>query len=276
MKDNVGIILIIAIIIIIIVTKGSIFKHNGLHPLVTENTSSSGENIYSSGSNYDQAPLDYKDRVWISSISDRETFDERVYIDTNLDTNEIVNITGWKLRSTVTGNEFVIGGAAIIPHVGVRDQTPIIISRGARIIISDYTSPINTSFRLNKCTGFFSEGRNFEPALHNKCPAIIDDTTSNVPNLTDECLDYIDTLPRCEVPKERDFWETLGASCKNYLLRNVNYESCVTAHKNDSDFFETEWRIYPAQPKILWRDRHEKIQLIDRYGRVVDTVEYNQ
>jgi hypothetical protein len=185
-----------------------------------------------------------------------------------------LNITGWKIQSTISNNEQVIGGAANLPHSGASTDKEVVLPTNGRVVLSQITSPIGYSFRVNKCTGYFGQASSFLPNLNRNCPL----AKNNAPQLSNgfnsACLDYIDRIPSCTVPQESDIPETINLVCKNYLLTQINYDSCVAHHKNDVDFYSNEWRLYPKTVKLNWLERHESLQLLDSTGRVVDTYTY--
>lgn len=217
----------------------------------------------------------YKDKIKIRGIRNPESFREYITLSSSLGSGEQVAISGWKLQSLVTGSYVIIGGAANNPIVGRKDESPIFISRNSRVIISQGNSPINTSFRVNKCSGYLEQKHNFYPAISNfNCPAPIESAPSYSRIFDNECLDYIESLPICEEPRERDIPETISLACENYVKTNINYESCVINHRNDPDFYTSEWRVYIPTRGIFWLEKRDRIQLIDNSGRVVDTIDY--
>lgn len=216
----------------------------------------------------------YADKVHISDTLSRGTFYEMVILSAdNLQQNEQVTISGWHLHSTVTGSDVAIGLGSNLPSPGVHGTTPITLTNGAVVYVAQSLSPIGTSFRLNKCVGYFSENRNFDPPIHTNCPNVSEDFTAEQ-TLTNDCLNFINSQPLCHEPSGREIPETIGASCRAYIDDNMNYNSCVLNHRIDTDFFKNEWRVYLGQPRILWRDIREHIQLLDQNGRVVDSVSY--
>mgnify|MGYP001587682543 FL=1 len=296
MNSNfVGILIIIAIIVIGVATGGDIFRGgNGMNATSTSRNAGQGDVRGDSGStsNGNSATGDsttggyfgnqarnpnasiYEGKISINNINNGGTFNEYAVLSTDLDDNESVVITGWKLKSTVTGREIVIGGAANIPIVGVRDQSPITLPTNAEVIVSTGFSPIGTSFRINKCAGFLEERKNFSPSIWTRCPATIDDVPPLSRTINDICLDYIENLPRCEIPGERDFPDNLTNACETFLKTKVDYENCVVNHVGDPDFLEPEWRVYTGLGGIWGREKRENIQLLDNSGKVVDTYGY--
>jgi hypothetical protein len=75
-----------------------------------------------------------------------------------------VSITGWSLE--IGERRFTLGGASSIPkHGAINDESPIVLSDRASIIVSSGESPIGVSFRENMCTPFFGKYQGFEPQL---------------------------------------------------------------------------------------------------------------
>lgn len=276
--NAVGILIIIAIIVIGVVTGGDIFRGGGIDTASNDNSAASNLDSVTGASAGGQTRNPnasiHEDKVSINNINNPGTFNEYAALSANLNDNETVMITGWKLRSTVTGREIVIGGAANVPIVGVRDQSPISLPANAEVIVSTGISPIGTSFRINKCAGFLEEKKNFQPSIWTHCPSAIDHAPPLSGVINDVCLDYIEDLPRCKIPKERDFPDNLTNACETFLKTKVNYENCVINHVADSDFLESEWRVYTGLGGIWGREKRENIQLLDNSGKVVDTYSY--
>jgi hypothetical protein len=214
----------------------------------------------------------YRDKVRIDRVNDPETFNEYIVLSTRLNRNETVPITGWKVRSIVTGSELVVGGAASIPYVDTRVNDPVNVRAGDRIFLYQGKSPIGTSFRTNFCMAYLEDRNRFTPSLSTwECPDL---SESVYRPLTDACLDYIDTLPRCTTMRERNIPEDVSISCKNYVLQNANYNTCVEDYRNDPEFFQNDVRLYSNKPKIMWKEENDYLLLLDQFGNIVDSYEY--
>lgn len=283
MSDNAkGILIIVAIILLAIITGGDVF--NG--PVVREKNSSDPDSSYSSSnsstgsssnnSSSDSTSSNYQDKVKITRVNKPGTLEEYVTLTARLNRGESLTLTGWKLRSAVTGSEIVIGTAANIPIEGIQaNQAIVLTDKNSKIIVDQNKSPIGMSFRLNKCIGYLDENDRFDPTLPRDCP-LEEDLPALSRTIDDDCLDFIENLPRCESPKSRelDREEELSGSCQRYIETNLNYTACMIKHRNDVDFLLPEWRYYAGKVKILWREERDKIELIDNTGRTVDVYSY--
>jgi len=205
---------------------------------------------------------------------------EYISIYTDLDKNESINITGWYLKSETTGYYALVDKASLLPFPFAKTESNVVLNRGDRVYLIKGFSPIGISFRTNKCTGYFEENRTFSPNLSLQCPLAIDENLpkfSSVYDRNDECLDLIENVSRCTTRDSRftrDLPDTVLSTCKEYLTTQINYNSCVANHFDDTDFPGNEYYIYLNKFGPLWREKREKINLYDQNNLVVDTIEY--
>lgn len=185
-----------------------------------------------------------------------------------------IQISGWTLKSAVTGKSATIGNGVYLPIAGrVNPEQTISLAPGGRAFLTTGRSPKGYSFRLNMCTGYFEEFQDFSPWLPLNCPY---PKNENLPvGLTDACMDYIEKFGRCDAatgPLPLSF--SNDPLCQEYVGENINYGACVDTHKSDPDFYSTEWRVYLGRDQELWKSERETILLLDENGKVVDTVAY--
>lgn len=218
------------------------------------------------------------DASWISGLGSNDPNREFISLYTYLNDGEKVNITGWYLKSEVTGYFAVIGKASLLPFPFTKNDSDIILQKGDRAYITKGFSPIGISFRTNMCTGYFEENTEFVPGLELACPRAIDEklpTFSSVYDRNDECIRVIENIPRCTTRNGqyfRDLPDTVPSSCRSYIETNVNYNACVAKHFGDTKFPGNEYRIYLNKFGPLWRTSREKINLHDSSGLIVDTI----
>jgi hypothetical protein len=218
----------------------------------------------------------------ISYVNSPDPNQEYITLYTNIDSKEKINITGWKLISTRSGNWVRIGGASTTPKPFVQNNKDVVLGQGDMAFIIKGFSPIGISFRSNKCTGYFGENRQFYPYINMQCPLA---KTEKLPKFSsnldreDECLDLIDRIPACTTPFNRtninNLPDTVTDSCKNYLQTKVNYDSCVANHIGDTDFPGREWYVYLQVFGPLWRSKREHIDLLDNNGLIVSSIDIN-
>ncbi len=191
-------------------------------------------------------------------------------------TDEKIHISDWVLKSAMTGVQIQIGEASKLPYSSrVNKEYPVFVSNGDKIIIVSGRSPLGVSFQVNKCSGYLEQFQDFEPSLSKKCPLIEDEDLPRAgPNaFDDDCWDYIERLSRCETPID-DLPLDMQHECRVYLTTEVNYNACVDTHKNDSDFYQPEWRIFLDRDNELWKKKREIIELLDDDGKLADVCNY--
>lgn len=177
-------------------------------------------------------------------------------------------------------------GTYVVSPRGNNQKEPIELRAGETAYIITGESPdaypvlLNTSFKINKCTGYFSETFRFTPSLSRSgCP----DPEAEAAGLIfdDDCYDFIERLGRCRDPlrtSERRvrLEEELTNQCRAFLDDAFDYDGCVARHRHDEDFLGDTWYIYLGRPdRELWADRRETITLYDREGKIVDQVSYD-
>jgi hypothetical protein len=184
-----------------------------------------------------------------------------------------VDITGWKLRSVISGKGATIGQAAKLPYSAqVNIESRVVLASGETAYITTGRSPIGTSFRTNTCTGYFEQFQDFTPALPRQCPAPEDELDFYAQVLPDICINFIEGLPRCEMEIAPPV--DLPPVCNQFLTERLNYNTCVQNHKNDRDFYGRDWRLFLGRNEVLWKERRESIILLDAIDNIVDTYSY--
>ena len=195
---------------------------------------------------------------------------EYVEIQASKDNKNPLNISGWKLKGKI-GLDVAIGQGTILYVPGqANPQQVIVLKPGEKAIIVTGLSSLGTSFKLNKCAGYFEQFQDFTPRLPRECPLAEDEDLPN--NLKDACLDFIERIGRCEVVESIP--PAMDQTCQNYVSTKISYKSCVEAHKNDTDFYKPEWRIYLGRGEELWKRSREVIVLTDQNGKIVDSKSY--
>ncbi len=225
----------------------------------------------------------YYGKVRMSGIAYRNAEDpnqEYISLYTNLQTTETIKITGWYFKSELTGNFAYIPKASLLPFPFTKSETDVSLQQGDTVYITKGFSPIGISFRTNSCTGYFNENRTFYPQLSQQCPLVRDEklpTFSSNIDKQEECENIINQIPRCTTRNGEylyDLPDTVETSCKNYIQVKVGYNACVATHFGDTSFPGNEYRLFLNHFGPLWRTTHDKINLHDENGLVVDTTTY--
>lgn len=202
----------------------------------------------------------------------RESDPQKEYIEiqASKENKNPLNITGWTVGGKI-GLNIAIGRGAILYLPGQNNpQQDIVLKPGEKAIIVTGMSQLGTSFRLNKCAGYFEQFQDFTPRLPRECPLAEDENLPN--NLKDACLDFIEKIGRCEVAEFLP--PSMDQTCQGYISTKISYKSCVEIHKNDADFYKPEWRIYLGRKEELWKRSRETITLTDQNGKTIDSKSY--
>lgn len=187
-----------------------------------------------------------------------------------------VNVSGWTLTSDVTNSVVTIPRGTEMPISGIVNASQdIVITPGKRAFLISGSSPIGASFRENKCIGYFSTFQQFNPSLPQNCPTPSDELSNyyGAGYLRDSaCIEHVNKLSRCQVALSPPV--TASNACQNFMIQYLNYNGCVTAHKNDPDFKGDAWRIYLGRTSPMWKTKYEIVKLLDKDGKTVDAFSY--
>jgi hypothetical protein len=213
---------------------------------------------------------------YVSGAGSSNPDDEYVELSVAQNANVPVDLTGWTIESEATGAAAVIPKGTEIPTSGIVNAAQdIVLTPGENAVLISGQSPIGASFRENKCIGYFSTFQTFFPSLPQNCPSPSDELDSfyGADYIRDEiCVDYAKTLSRCEVAITPPVGAT--SACQSFIAKYLNYNGCITAHQNDSDFEGDTWRIYLGRSNSMWRTQNEVVKLLDASGNTVDEFSY--
>lgn len=187
-----------------------------------------------------------------------------------------IDISGWKIKSGATGVAASIPLGTKVPRSGIINPIqPIVLQPGDMAIISSGRSPIGASFLENTCTGYFTQYQSFSPTLPRVCPIPYNELKKFYGQnyiRDSRCINYVRTINRCTTSITPPVGVT--SACAAFLVNHLNYNGCVSAHENDSNFKETTWRVYLGRNKSMWRKRYEVVKLLDSNGKTVDMFSY--
>ncbi len=213
---------------------------------------------------------------YVSSAGSPDPGNEYLEIGVRQNAGVPVNLSEWRLTSDASGIVASIPKGTEIPISGtVNADEDIVLAPGVRALVISGRSPIGASFRENKCIGYFSTFQKFSPPLPQNCPAPSNELASFYGSnyISDaSCIDKVNKLSRCQVMLSPP--AGISGACQNFMVKYLNYNGCVNAHKNDADFLGDTWRIYLGRSNSMWRTQHELVKLLDVNGKTVDAFSY--
>lgn len=261
---------------------GWFLNKNGSHvtnvPSSKSNSSASSLPSRYSSSSSEQSSSAKSDFVVLKTSGARESAPNEEYLEIKADkkNKNPMKITGWKLKGK-GGLDITIGKGSsfIYTEASSQPQEDVYLKPGEKAFIATGLSPIGTSFKINKCAGYFNQFHEFYPDLNTECPALRDEDLPNNLDSDDKCFNYIKNIPACKTIISIPYKNSgLSSSCQDYVTRNANYKTCVEKHKDDSDFYSPEWRVYLGQNEELWKKSRETITLYDEKNNIIDSASY--
>lgn len=189
--------------------------------------------------------------------------------------NTYVPLVDWKIVDRKRRVSYSIPGAVrILGSSSVQKSDFLNAEAGDIIIVSSGRSPTGFSFKVNKCSGYREQFKNFTPSIKKNCPDPLDDflLDNSVPFNDNRCYDIVDKAKRCEV--FIDVPTGVTKECTIFLEDVLTEEGCVSRHRDDSDFFLGEWRVYLEADEPIWTDEDNLLYLLDSSDRLVATLIY--
>lgn len=203
---------------------------------------------------------------------------EYILLEASKNNESSVIITGWKIKADIAGSSITIPKAIHLVYAGSSgSELPITLAPGEKAYITTGRSPIGVSFRVNKCSGYYTQFQSFYPSLAKHCPIPEDEilyyTRDTSIFIDNDCMDYVDRMSKCKVPTKA-LPLTLSYACQDAIIETINYGACLDHHKDDPDFREPEWRVYLKRDGEIWREKNETIRIFDGNGKEVDSYSY--
>ena len=187
-----------------------------------------------------------------------------------------INISGWQLKSTITGQGGVIGGGMETVVLNEPAQlAPIMLKPGDAAVITTGASPIGTSFRENKCEGYIQQFQHFTPSLAQACPLPQNELSlsTNAQLAQDPaCVAAVSQLRPCQTLIYAP--QNIDSACSDFIVPRFTYNGCVASHHTDQDFEGRQWRIFLDRNGQLWDNQTDQIVLLDAQGQLVSSVSY--
>lgn len=181
--------------------------------------------------------------------------------------NGAVNITGWKIRSVNKG-EIIIGKGINLPQINVV-SSDIWLKNGNSADIIVGKSPLTANFEINSCFGWLSGLYNLDYSIDYCSDGF---NLNGLIGLDSACQDLILGAGSCRAPSD-DILNKNSYQCRLWVEKNMNYSACVSRHINDNDFYKG-WKVYTGNNNLIFDERHDKIELRDQNGFLVDSYEY--
>lgn len=206
-----------------------------------------------------------------SAQSANSADDEYIELRVSNSNKKPVGISGWRLENKDGDKYFIPSGSKLAYSARANTEAPITLEPNAKAYITTGKSPINASFLLNSCMGFFNEQYQFKPSIYTSCPA--PEKEPGATNQKDACYSYLKTLGSCKTPSANPPLN-IDSDCRQFLDQRINYAGCVEAHRNDSNFYGNEWRIYLGQKEEAWSNVRENIKLFDQNSNLVAEISY--
>ena len=206
-----------------------------------------------------------------SSTPEREFF----VLDISEKLASSIPITGWKVvdRIRQVSYKFPKGQNLFYPNAKLTSDN-LKVRAGDRVIVSSSVSPVGTSFRVNKCTGYRSQFKNFVPTIKTDCQDPVDELVKDATVPFDDfiCYEEVSDLKNCSAFSKIPTGVT--NQCEVFIENVLTESGCAERHRNDADFLQKELRVYLSSPTSLWSKENNALYLLDENDLLIATLIY--
>ena len=200
---------------------------------------------------------------------------EYIAIDASSNNTNPINITGWKIKNSITNFTVTIPRSTYLYISGdTNPEQDVVLKPGERAYIITGKSPIGFGMHLNICSGYLSQFNNFNPGVYTSCPTPRNEASTTIPRspVNNNCLDLVDSTSACTT-RTTALNNSYSGSCQQLFSNTLTYQGCVNAHQRDADFYSPKyWYVYLKRSESLWNISRSTITLYDSYGKIIKTI----
>ena len=183
-----------------------------------------------------------------------------------------VDVTGWRVASRRTIG--TIPRAYNIPEIDSVEQD-VMLPPGGELIVVTGTPSYQSNFRENNCVGYLNEFHSFTPSLSNSCADANPDRGRLLNRgFNGACIETIEDVATCRMPKGPFQAGVIGRECIDYLNQNLSYAGCVKNFRDRGNFLGNAWRVSLKLSAKMFDPLHDRAVLRDQNGLLVDEFEY--
>jgi hypothetical protein len=186
-----------------------------------------------------------------------------------------VDITGWRIVANRSNLAFVIPtGANILDPRSISAYDRISLRKGgsAEIYVGK-RSPVGVNFQENSCTGYMSNLFEGYDSLSGSGSCPLPDR-SEFERYSIECRTYLRGISSCRIPQLEYYRFANDPDCRDFVIKNYNYQACVSRARGKAEFYSGKWKIYLNRGDGIMDDLNDTILLYDSQGLLVDRYKY--
>lgn len=217
-------------------------------------------------------------KIKISNVSYRGSGNKSQYEKlsiTNQSAEPQIEVTGWRVAVNRSNFSFVIPtGANILDPKSVAGYDRIALRRGGSVeIYVGKRSPMSVNFQENLCTGYMSNLFESYDSIggYGSCPL---PDKSEYERFSIACRTYVRSISSCKIPQLEYYKFANDPDCRDFIIKNYNYQACVSRSKDKMEFYSGKWKVYLGRGEEIMDDLNDTIFLYDNQGLLVDKYKY--
>ena len=185
------------------------------------------------------------------------------------------NVSGWKITVKRSGFSFTVPSAQkIYDPRNPSNADLIVLSKGGYVdFFVGERSPIGVNFEENSCDGYLSGVFGSYDSLKSRGACQLPSSAS-YGNFSADCRKFINSIASCRKVDLVYYQFSNEPACRDFIIKNYNYQACVERNRSLAGFFSGRWRVYLGRSEELLDDLNDTIYLHDSQGLLVASASY--
>lgn len=186
-----------------------------------------------------------------------------------------VNITGWLVKAERSKFSFEVPTATRVYNPReLSAHDPIVLTKSASVdVYIGKKSPLGVNFQENSCDGYLNDSFESYDGLSASGRCILPEP-ADYNHFSVSCRTFVRGVSGCRTPRLTAFQFGGEPACRDFIVKNYTYQSCVDRSRNRADFYQGQWKVYLGRAEEVFDDLNDKVYLYDNKGLLVDVYKY--
>lgn len=216
-------------------------------------------------------------KIRIGNVSYRGSGNKPQYEKFSITNNspDQIEVTGFRLVVNRSDFSFVVPtGANVLDPRSITAYDRISLARGGSVVFYvGKRSPVGVNFQENTCGGYLSSLFESYDSLAGYGNCSLPDR-SEYDRFSVACRTYLRSISSCRIPQLAYYQFADEPECRDFVIKNYNYQACVARARNTAGFYSGSWKVYLGRGEAVMDDLNDTIFLYDREGLLVDRYKY--
>lgn len=213
--------------------------------------------------------------VSYNGSSNKPQYEKFSITNNSSDSLDQIDVTGFRAVVNRSNFSFVIPtGTNILDPRNILANDRILLKRGNSVTFYiGKKSPAGVNFQENSCTAYLNNLFEGYDSLSGYGSCSLPDK-SEYDRFSVACRTYIRSISSCRIPQLEYYRFANEPECRDFIIKNYNYQACVSRARDSAEFYSGRWKIYLSRGEEVMDNLNDTIFLYDKSGLLVDRYKY--